>query len=190
MNEITKHRKRVANAVRGVVGGTPKMIPHVSERDGLGVHMLEQECAPRGAHLFSTIGLHEYDFSYLSNGHSIRVELLAEFDMNVEGASSFVSTCAFTLIEKNLPITPDTVVQNVAREIWPDSSMRHAFIVDPYSFSVETMRFDSLIVTWLQVFPISESEFQHARTNGAAALRELLHRADANVFEVDRPTVV
>lgn len=190
MNEITSHRKRVANAIRNVVGGQPKMIPHVSQRGGLGIHLLEQTSAPQGTHLFSTVGLHEYDFAYRSVGDSVRVELLAEFDMTVEGASSFVSTCAFTLIEKGLPITPDTVVRNVASEIWPGTAMRHAFIVDPYSFRVETIRFDSLIVTWLQVLPISDSEFEYARTKGAGALRELLQAADAKVYAVDRPSVV
>lgn len=64
------------------------------------------------------------------------------------------------------------------------------FLFSPFLWDIESQSFENVLVVWLQVVPISESERLYAVENGPEALDRLFDEYQIDVFNVYRKSVV
>ena len=102
-------------------------------------------------------------------------------------------TCAFNIIKDRMRIYPGAAFPRVF-DLCDDLSetMSHAFSVDPFVWGGEfdTLTLPSKTVAFLQLVPISGSEFAFLRDNGSDALEAMFEQKQIDVFDITRAPVV
>lgn len=75
---------------------------------------------------------------------------------------------------------------------YPDFSMKHIFLTTPYMWekSFPSLDINGKTLTWLQIIPISDAEYQYALEHGSNALDELLVLNYVSILNLNRPSVI
>jgi hypothetical protein len=127
----------------------------------------------------------------LPDGSELRVEFIGACDEQYEDVYALaLSSCAFNIIIDEYSCEPGAVYPNVLSQYDPDVNMKHILFQPLFLWEIPNLELDGIVVTWLCPVPISESEFQYCVANGADALSDLLEAADADVADLNRPSVV
>lgn len=69
--------------------------------------------------------------------------------------------------------------------------MKHVLLICPSVWEkAETIVLDDRYIAWLQIIPISESEYKYAIKNSVNELENLLEEKDIDVFDIYRESVI
>lgn len=183
--------KIIANHVRNKVGMNADYDEYFDQNDAskVGIIKVEDSPSPR-ATAFVTLGLSDHSLGLTSDESPLRVELMLAVADDSEVGANIVATCAFNVINDNMPIGPGSAFRSVIEMYRPNLEMKHVLFVPPFSWAVESQHFSTKIVAWLQAVPISELEYQYALENGHDALESKLEAADVDIFDLERSSVV
>lgn len=183
--------RAAARKVRDVIGGTPQIYRHADVPKEHFIDIFSAEDRPReGLTSYSTLGLHEYP--NLIEEDDLRVELCGTAETSMTDFADVLATCAFNVIKDHWRAFPAIAYPDVVKMYYPDSTMRHIAFAE--SFLWEDLREvdlpGDLIVHWLMVIPISESEYVYMHRNGWSELEKLFMRNEIDYWDLNRAPVV
>lgn len=195
MSKPTDENRALARSIADTFGGVASVRDYFDDKRVAAVDIMTCAGAPQdGVSCHATLALSDVA---IFDGDGDRLDFGVELVGACEdGAAAFVnalSTCAFHVIKDRLPVYPGAVFSGVF-DLYEGLSrtMSHAFLVEPVlwgeAFSARQM--ETKTVAFLQVIPISDSEFAFLRENGPDALEEMFEDVQIDVFDINRPPVI
>lgn len=187
--------KVIAQHLRTVFGGSPKMHRYWNADETIPVHVLSSGDRPdAGITSYGTVDLSSYDNQFLSgDGKPLRVEIVGACASAVTTFANIISTAALNVATGEYSLSPGVIHPGVVAMYEPDVKMKHLLFVQPFlwgSDAFASMQDDDQVVAFLQVVPISDEEFAFARDKGVDALEDVFVEAGIDVFDLDREPVV
>lgn len=173
-------------------GGASRVIGQTFD-DGATVDVLVVEGSPEiGQRSYSTIGLSDRNLVIAGRDFGFGVELCAGSSLHDDRYELLIGDIAYEILVGNWVAALNTVFPDIFSKAFPESRMRHVLLSHPFSWGEKfgVLKFLGRKVVWLQMIPISESEYLLARSEGVDVLEELLERSEANIFDVNRAPVV
>lgn len=104
-----------------------------------------------------------------------------------------LSTAAFCVVNSGYHAGLDGAFPNVVKVHHPDTSVPHLMFLDPYLWdedSLESRILGDKTVAWLQAVPISDTEMELLRDEGADALKVLFEQYQPDFVDLVRSSVV
>jgi hypothetical protein len=182
----------VAEHERALFGGDPTVDRFYADDDSLWVDVLRSPDSPvDGITSHATIGTSRFDNQLVSDGLSIRVELLGACASEVSEFADMLCSCALTVAHGEHSAVPGAIFTGIVERHLPGVSMKHMLFVTPYLWGdgPDALADDEHVLAWLMAVPVSDSELGYAREHGTDALQALFERAEIDVLDIDRPPV-
>lgn len=187
--------KQIAYAERKFLGGMPKVERHNNQSGKKQIDLLNCENVPQnGVRSCATIGLNRVDIGLSTqigdNIRKLRIELVGACDVAIKSYTNIMATVAFNIMDTQTCF-PGYIVEDAVDEYIVDSEMKHVLLYDPFLWeSADVVVDDEVAVTWLMLVPISDQEYQYARTQGIEKLVQLFEKAEIDVYNIYRSSVV
>lgn len=122
------------------------------------------------------------------------VELIGIGEGGDDRVADILATCVFNILNDDWLIAPDMIFPGVVGMYNEEGTMQHALFVDPLSGlwpkEVFSFEYEGEKVVFLQMLPISESEYQYALTHSVDALVDKLLDSELAPHDLDREPVV
>ena len=185
--------KLIARTVLGTIGGTPKVVEYWDNEHKSKIDVFSASDRPyEGVSSFSTIGLSSYPIDIKTNyAKELRIEFIGACANNSDMFANIISSCAFNIINSKYSCSPGTVFPNVVSEYHQNKTMKHIYFTSPFLWErINNLDFDEVIVTWLMIIPISDSEFDFIKKNGSEELEALFEKSDIDIFDLNRKSIV
>lgn len=139
---------------------------------------------------YSTLGLANTDFGIVSGNKSMRVELICAFYKNYEKAPNLLAQAAFECIDLGR-MKPNFIISGIGKENdifeLPDIWIKYPNLLANGNISHE---FDDVIITVLQILPISENEKHVMLEQSPEVLEDLFVKRDIDQFSHNRPRII
>lgn len=188
---VTEENKALAVYLRSVIGGRPSVTKFWDDAHLSSIDIMCVENAPdEGVSTVATLGLSDTAIGLEADGKPLRVELLMSYRTSQGDGENILSTCAFNVINSSMAINPGTIFPRVLELYRPHSQMVHIMFSSPYLWDLRAQDFAAKKVAWLVAIPISDAEYELARSEGSDALENLLEQHSADVFNLDRQSLL
>lgn len=142
-----------------------------------------------GVSTHASLGLSDAETGLAIDGKHLGVEILLALATDCAESANMIATCAFAIKKGEVAPSPGAILPR-ALELYGDRAMKHAMLVSPFLWDLETQSFSAKTVAWLQVTPISDAEREYTLTNGPEALEDMFEAHQIDVFDIHRPSVV
>ena len=183
--------KAIAQAELKIFGGIPQVTRYWDDSREKSIDVLRSLTVPyEGIQSCASIGVSSTDIGLMSNGKSLRVEILGGADASVKAFPGIMASAGFEIM-KMRKCFPGYIVKNVIAQYIPDSDMKHILLTDPFIWeNAESIEVDECCVAWLMAVPISEKELKYAQRNGADALEAVFEKRQADIYDLYRESLV
>lgn len=186
--------KLIARKTRDLFGGEPKIRQHYNDDESIELHILRSADRPQvGVSSYATVDLSTFDNQlFAADGRPIRVELLAACQAEFAAMEDVLASCALNVATGEYSVTPDIIMPDVVRIHEPRVRAKHALLTTPFLWGEEprAVEEEEFVTTWLQLVPVTQSEFDFAMENGNEALIGTFDRLQIDIFDINRPAVV
>ncbi len=192
MSQAPAQHRAIADYLAAQFGGEIKVMGQ-SYLDGLSVNVLVSSGAPEGTYLScSTIGLSDRALVLDEEPMGFGVELCGALHADETPFVEMLADIAHEVQAGEWSIALNTILPDVMQPYFPGSQMQHLLLVHPFFWDEAFGLFeqDGRRTVWLQIIPISDSEYALAEAEGVEALEEKLEAAGADVFDLLRAPVV
>lgn len=192
MSQAPAQHRAIADYLAAQFGGEIKVMGQ-SYLDGLSVNVLVSSGAPEGTYLScSTIGLSDRELILDEEPMGFGVELCGALHADETPFVEMLADIAHEVQAGEWTIALGTILPDVMQPYFPGSQMQHLLLVHPFFWDEAFGLFeqDGRRTVWLQIIPISDSEYALAEAEGVEALEEKLEAAGADVFDLSRAPVV
>ena len=192
MSQAPARHRAIADYLAGQFGGEIKVMGQ-SYLDGLSVNVLVSSGAPEGTYLScSTIGLSDRELVLDEEPMGFGVELCGALYADETPFVEMLADIAHEVQAGEWSIALGTILPDVMQPYFPGSQMQHLLLVHPFFWDEAFGLFEQAgrRTVWLQIIPISDSEYALAEAEGVEALEEKLEAAGADVFDLLRAPVV
>lgn len=192
MSQAPPQHRAIADYLAGQFGGEIKVMGQ-SYLDGLSVNVMVSSGAPEGTYLScSTIGLSDRELVLDEEPMGFGVELCGALYADETPFVEMLADIAHEVQAGEWSIALNTILPDVMQPYFPGSQMQHLLLVHPFFWDESFGLFeqDGRRTVWLQIIPISDSEYALAEAEGVEALEEKLEAAGADVFDLLRAPVV
>ena len=192
MSQAPAQHRAIADYLAGQFGGEIKVMGQ-SYLDGLSVNVMVSSGAPEGTYLScSTIGLSDRELVLDEEPMGFGVELCGALYADETPFVEMLADFAHEVQAGEWSIALNTILPDVMQPYFPGSQMQHLLLVHPFFWDESFGLFeqDGRRTVWLQIIPISDSEYALAEAEGVEALEEKLEAAGADVFDLLRAPVV
>ena len=192
MSQAPAQHRAIADYLAAQFGGEIKVMGQ-SYLDGLSVNVLVSSGAPEGTYLScSTIGLSDRELVLDEEPMGFGVELCGALHADETPFVEMLADIAHEVQAGEWTIALGTILPDVMQPYFPGSQMQHLLLVHPFFWDEAFGLFeqDGRRTVWLQIIPISDSEYALAEAEGVEALEEKLEAAGADVFNLSRAPVV
>ncbi len=192
--DVSEEAQRIASALADAfrVGAAFDVMPQVRRYGGPGerntIDLLTCADSPeRGITAYGTIGLSDHA---RANATDLRVELVGAFPTALPGFADVLLDCALNTINDGAPLRLGAVHGEAMAGL--SSTLRHVMFFSPFLWgdAPETLALADRTVAWLMAVPISEDERAYAEIEGPNALEELFARANINILNPNRPSIL
>lgn len=86
---------------------------------------------------------------------------------------------------------PNYVVENIVSIYKKNTDMNHILLVDPFLWNdIGTLEIEDLVVTWLQLIPISQAELDYSKENSVDALLDLFEKIQIDFYDINRKSAL
>jgi hypothetical protein len=192
MSQAPAQHRAIADYLAGQFGGEIKVMGQ-SYLDGLSVNVMVSSGAPEGTYLScSTIGLSDRELVLDEEPMGFGVELCGALYADETPFVEMLADIAHEVQAGEWSIALNTILPDVMQPYFPGSQMQHLLLVHPFFWDESFGLFEQegRRTVWLQIIPISDSEYALAEAEGVEALEEKLEAAGADVFDLLRAPVV
>lgn len=183
--------KLVAKKELSFIGGQPKVREFWNNLNNKKIDVLKCADTPqKGVQSCATIGLNAVDIGLVSDGKSLRVEVVGASNVLIECFENIVASVAFDVMDSK-QCFPGYIVKDVIEQYIPNCKMKHIMLTDPFLWDdANCMEIGEIYVAWLMMVPISEEEYKYACKNGIEALETLFEEKDIDIYNLHRESVI
>jgi antitoxin YqcF len=192
MPAVTEANRTIARATAAAFGGVARVVRHADAHNTASIDILSSVDRPwDGVTSYATIGLSDWPMPG-SVSPPLGVEIVGAVDSRIEVFGNVLATAAFCVINSGWRCEPGAVFSGVVQAHLPNVTLPHMMFVPPFLWEddLRSRRVGNKTVAWLLGVPISDSERDLVRQNGAEALEDRLERAQIDVFDLERTPVV
>lgn len=184
----------IARTLARRFGGKPEVREYLDTGEKNSIDILTCPDTPDDElNSYATLGLSEQPtLDADGNALDFGVELIAAFEAEAGEAAAMLSTCAFTIRNELMPAYPGAVLPDILDlHEGLSSTLSHVFLTDPFVWdeAMESISLATRTVAFLQVIPISDSEYAYWQENGAEALVDAFLQNQIDVYDLDRSPV-
>jgi len=193
MAEVSADNKLLARHAVKALGGKPRVISYWDDPHERSVDIAICQNAPsRGLTSYSTVNLSDSPLMQKGREYPVRIELVGACDIEVEEFANVLSTAAFFVMKDKWFCRPGVVFETLVSMYKLSETMEHLYFTAPSQWSElnTTLELATKKVTWLWAIPISEAESRYIADNGDDEFESLLEKADGDVFDINRPSIV
>jgi hypothetical protein len=193
MADIHPDNKQIARRAAGAFGGTWRVRTYWDDPRRHSVDLLSCAEAPApGLTSYSTVTLSNHPLLSAGREFPVRVELVGACDSSVEGFANALVTAALFVIKDKWFCRPGVVFETLLSMYSLSETMEHLYFTAPSQWpDLDTnLELPSRKVTWLWAIPISETESRFVAEHGGDRFESLLEKAEADVFDINRASVV
>ncbi|KQQ48762.1 hypothetical protein ASF58_05770 [Methylobacterium sp. Leaf125] len=187
--DITETNRAVARRLAGAFGGAPSVARHADETGRSHVDILTCRDAPRpGLITCATVTLANHPLYRDGAEFPGRCEILGvSSDPDV---ARMLAACAFRVIDGHWFLAPGIVFPGLLTGL--SARLAHVLFVPPALFAagLEAPAAADTALAFLQAVPISEAEYAFAQEAGGDALEDLFAERGADLFDLQRPSVL
>jgi len=188
---VSEDNKRLAAYLRASFARDVAIVRYADAKDINAVDLLTAQGTPiAGVSAHATLGVSDHSLDLELDGAPLRVELLLALRSDFDAAPTLLANCAFNIINAGYKTGPGFVHPEALAAYAPASAMRHVLLQPAFSWVLETQRFASKTVAWLQLLPISDAELKYSEVNGAEALEILIDQSGVDPFDPMRVSVL
>lgn len=192
MGTVSDSNKKIARALADLFGGKPRVITWWDDNHESSVGILHSDDQPwDGITSYGTIGLSDAPLIDDGEEYPLRLEFVGACRTGAEEYESALSTSAFNIINSQEFCYPGRIFPDVLAMYNKSLVMKHFIFVDPFLWDdrPQTMELPDKKVAFLHAVPISNSELEYARENGAEALTDLFVDHQIDTFDLSRQPV-
>lgn len=187
----TEENKQLAAYLRASFARDVEIVRYADAKDVNTVDILTAHGTPvAGVTAHATLGLSDHSLGLELDGAPLRAELILALKSELTAAATLLANCAFNIINAGYKTGPGFVHPEAMAAYAPGSAMRHVLLQPAFSWVLETQRFESKTVAWLQLLPIGDSELAFSETHGAEALETLIDQSGVDPFDPMRRSVI
>ncbi|KQV56778.1 MULTISPECIES: suppressor of fused domain protein [unclassified Caulobacter] len=188
---VSEENKSLARYLKDVTQGSPTVTKywddaHVSDID----IMIIKDAPAKGVSTYASLALSDVRTGLTSGGKALGVEIVLALATDCAEGANMIATCGFSIKKGEVVPTPGAIIPRVLELYGDGRDMKHAMLISPFLWELETQTFPAKTVAWLQVLPISDPERDYALANGPEALEDLFEEHQIDVFDIDRPSVL
>lgn len=183
--------RMVAQHALSFIGGTPSVATYHSEDRKKEIDVMRCDgVLSADEAVFSTLGLHAFDFGLTSNGKELRVELVCAGRGAGDRFGNLIASTAFELMDAGR-CGYGMLVPGVAAAYLGEGSLRHVLLLSPALWDgYRPLVSDEMMVSWLYALPITDSEAAYVAKYGSDAFERLLEETQVEVGNPLRQSVV
>lgn len=183
--------KIIAQKAFEALGGKPQVSRYYNKAGTYKIDILQCDDRPdEGVSSYATIGLSDFTIGLSSGNKELRVELLGACDKGKVKFPNILAYLSFEIMTQG-KCGYGQIWENFISEYYPNIDMRHLYLMSPFLWeNLQTLEFEDKKVAWLLLVPISDAEAQYADENGAEMLEEQLEKADIDIFNLGRKSVI
>lgn len=190
MSQARPEHRAIADYLARKFGGGMRVMAQ-TYLDGRSVNVLvsTEEDAPLCC---STLGLSDQELVLDDQPMGFGVEICGALYAEETPFVEMLADIAHEVQTGGWIIALNTILPDVVEPYFPGTPMQHLLLVHPYHWDEDFGVFeqDGRKTVWLQILPISESEYRFALEEGVDVLEERLEAAEADVFDLRRQPVV
>jgi hypothetical protein len=191
MSVASEENKNLATYLRATFAREVAIVRYADAKDINTVDILSAHGSPiPGVSAHATLGLSDRSLDLELDGAPLRVELLLALKSDFASVPTLLANCAFNIINAGYKTGPGYVHPEALAAYAPGSAMRHLLLQPAFSWVLDTQRFASKTVAWLQLLPISDAELAFSETHGAEALETLIDQSGVDHFDPMRRSVI
>lgn len=193
MAEISPDNKQIARHVVKALGGKPQVIAYWDDAHEYSVDIAVCRNAPsRGLTSYSTVNLSDSPLIQKRREYPVRIELVGACDSKIEEFANVLCMAAFFVMKNKWFCRPGVVFETLVSTYKLSDTMEHLYFTAPSQWPElnKTLELATKKVTWLWAIPISEAESRYIAENGDDEFESLLEEADADVFDINRESIV
>jgi hypothetical protein len=191
MSWLEEYGKPTARKVAAAFGGTPRFKKHWDEAEQNSIDILS--CGDRpseGLVSYSTLGLQRHP--NVIDGEDIRIELCGIATPDVPSFADVIATIAFYVMKDRWRAAPGITYESMVGMYNLPVMLKHIVFAEPLEWE-ELSSVDlagDVVVRWLLVIPISDSELQLKLDKGWDTLEKLFAEKEIDYWDLNRPSVV
>lgn len=187
---VSEENKSLARYLRDVTQGSPTVTKYWDDARASDVDIMILKDVPAGGvSTYATLALSDAATGLTSNDKPLGVEIVLALATACAEGANMIATCGFSIKKGEVTPTPGAIIPRVL-ELYGARDMKHAMLISPFLWDLQTQFFPAKTVAWLQVLPISDAERDYALANGAEALEDRFEEHQIDVFDIDRPSVL
>ncbi len=188
---VTEDNKALARYLRDVMQAAPVITKYWDDARASDIDIMIVRDAPADAvTTYASLGLSDTSTGLTIGDKVLGVEILLPMASACAHAANMIATCGFSIKKGEITPTPGAIIPRVLELYGDGRHMKHAMLIAPFVWDLETQTFPDKAVAWLQVLPISDAERDHALANGPEALEDLFEDRQIDVFDIDRSSVL
>ncbi len=136
----------------------------------------------------STLSLSNHPLMLNEKIFPVRVEFVMLGEPEFPIMENVLATAAFSVIKDGFFPRPGAVISDVMNVYEPRTKLPNVYLADPFPWddALHSKKIGAFDVTWLLVFPISESESDYIDQEGDEKFESLLEEHSVNVFDYAR----
>ena len=185
------NNKQIAKHAYNFIGGIPTVNRYNNQTKEKQIDiMCCRETKYADTNVYATIGLNEMDGGVISDGISVRIELISIALSNFEYMGNIISSVAYEIMD-NGSFNYGDVIQNVVSAYVPDTQLKHVVLLSPvYWRDYAPLVEGNVSVSWLMLVPISDKEMEFIQANGIKAFETKLANSAFEILDLKRPSVI
>lgn len=193
MNTVSDENKILAKKIISILGGAPTIRKYWDDKHLNNIDILKCSSAPfPGLNSYSTLGVSDHPIMKGDVEYQARTEILGVCGSDVESFQNVMATCGFCIITSKWFVAPSVVFPDILRMYNSSNTMQHVAFIEPFLWSdrLEEIKLATKTVNWLLAVPISDKEYQFAKSESFDALEDLFERKQIDIFDINRSSVI
>lgn len=193
MNSPSSLKKAIAKSAAAAFGGSPTVDRYWDDDHRSSIDVVTCKPAPwKGVSSYATIGVSDVSLNVESQGLDVRTEFVGACGDEFKEFANYLSTAAFFVINSGWSVAPGVIFPDIISMYKASPTMKHFLFLPPFLWDekLKKINSDSICVTWLLAVPISDGEMELARRDGVPALEVLFERAQIDIFNLNRASVI
>ena len=192
MSGVSQSNKLLARSLAEAFQSRPQVSRYWDDNQVSSVDIMASENSlQRNVTSYATIGLSDHPLMRDGVDTGLRTELVGACGAAFGDYANILATTAFNIINSEQSCEPGIVFPDVVAMNNKNGNLAHVLFITPFLWDhLETQYLSDKTVAWLQVVPISEEEYRYSEKHGSSALEDLFEKAQIDVFNLNRPSVV
>ncbi|MGY4507558.1 suppressor of fused domain protein [Bradyrhizobium sp. USDA 3650] len=188
---VSEDNKSLARYLRDVTQGSPTVTKYWDDAHVCDVDIMIIKNVPAGGvSTYASLALSDAKTGLTSGDKALGIEILLALATECAEGANMIATCAFSIKKAEITPLPGAIIPRALELYGEGRDMKHAMLISPFLWDLETQSFSAKSVAWLQVLPISDAERDYALANGPEALEDLFQDRQIDVFDIDRPSAL